>query len=395
MAYRGFMNILHITREQDSDFRYGIRKSLLPIIKVLKDRGHHVEIFDWKKSSNFPSSKIEVYLETLYLKYINKRFSDKNSLVHSLISERISIVRKAAKYVARNDITHVHCHDPLLGYYYNIFSKIYKSTKCWGYTIHSFGRFVKKYVGIEINERNLIFLQNLEKKAEKQAKWVIVPTKSGLNQMAQELKIKYIPKTWHVIPHIVSITLINREEARKNLGIKDNVKLLLAVGRLDKMKRFSLLLEAFYLIPSDESTAIILLGEGPEKVKLLNLAKQLNIIDKFEIRVTDNIGIYLSAANIYVSTSSTESFGLANCEAVMAGVPSICTNVGAVAELLEDAVILVDDNKYKIAKEIENLLYSNELKLKLQKNSKIVSAKWPDAEAIAKKTENIFLACKD
>jgi len=331
--------------------------------------------------------------QNIYCTLFLRCFSRKEDLTSTLIRERLSIVRRAAKYAARERISHVHCHDPLIGYYYHFFSKIYNSTKYWGYTIHSFGRFVKNYVGIHLQKDDLLPLQKMEMKAKTYAQWIISPTASGMYQMAKEMNIDSVPEKCHVVPHAVNVVLESRESARSRLGLSEDDVLLLAVGRLDPMKRFSLLVEAVSLIPAEKRPRIIVLGEGSEKDKLLALAKERGVHNNFEIRVTDTIGTYLSAADMYISVSSTESFGLANCEAVLAGIPSICTNVGAVPELLQDAVIFVDDDKYMIADRIQQLLASDKQRTKLREQTKIISKKWPGAEEIAKKLEDIYLCC--
>src|SRR3569832_1007643 len=60
------------------------------------------------------------------------------------------------------------------------------------------------------------------------------------------------------------------------------------------------------------------------------------------VESTDDVAPYFHAADIYVSASSTESFGLANLEALCAGLPSICSAVGGVPEVMGDAAWLVD-----------------------------------------------------
>jgi len=387
------MNILHITREQDNDARYGIRKSLLPVIEIMKSHGNKVEIFDKKRSDDIHANVVENWLIEKYSRMKQKSFGKSDVMAFGVINERLTIAQKAAKYAARRNITHVHCHDPLLGFYYNIFAYIYGSTRCWGYTVHSFGRFVKRYIGVDLNNRSLSNLQKMEERAEKKARWIISPTKSGILEMLREFNKNIIPQKWHVVPHVAHAALQNRDNARKKLGLSKEDKLLLAIGRLDPMKRFSLLLEAVALIPESYHLQIIILGEGPEKQLLISFAKKLKLVNKFEIRTTDSIGEYLSAADIYVSVSSTESFGLASCEAVLAEVPSICTNVGAVPELLGNAVILVDDNRHVIAEQIQKLLVSRKQRMKLRRQAKIISKKWSDAETIAKSMENIYLSC--
>ena len=388
------MHLLNVTRENKSDTRYGIRKSLIPVVDSLKEKGHRVEIFDQQKAANIKMNQLEIWLKKICLNGMKKKFGNAGIMAGHIISERVSVGWKAAKYAAKNNISHVHCHDPLLAYFYQLSSKIYRSTKCFGYKITAFGQFVKPRLGIRIDKKALQFLQNLEEKAERKAKWVILTTNSGMKQMQKDLKKETIPEHWHLVPNPVTVELYDRNLVRKKLGIAKDEKLLVAVGQLIPLKRFDLLLHSVSLVPSSHRPRIILLGDGPEEQNLNSLSVKLKIENNFEIKTTDNIGEYLSAADIYVSVSSTESFGLANCEAVLAGVPSICTNVGAVSELLGDAVILINDDKHIIAQQIRNLLASKELRSKLKKRSKSITAKWLDSDTIAKKMEDIFVSCK-
>jgi glycosyltransferase involved in cell wall biosynthesis len=138
---------------------------------------------------------------------------------------------------------------------------------------------------------------------------------------------------------------------------------------------------------------IVILGDGPEKQNLYRLAERYNIAD-FEIRVSQQIGTYLSAADLYVSTSSTESFGMANCEALMAGLPSVCTNVGAVAELLKNGAILTSDDPEEIATSIIKVLENNKIRDELIGYSREVTSNWPTPSDIADKFERILSDCK-
>lgn len=385
------MFILIVTREQGSDTRYGIRKSLLPIVEALRKRGHRVEIFDKNQADSVRSNSIELWLEKMYLNILKYHFGTNGKMAWSILYERIVVGRRAAKYAAKHGVTHVHCHDPLLGYAYQLFSKFYRSTKCWGYKEPAFGRFAKRRIGIETDDKSLSFLQKLEHKAEINARWVIVPTKSAMNQMMEDMNIRRVPAHWHVVPNFVSVTLKSTSLVRKELGIIKDEKLLLAVGQLIPMRRFSLLLHAISLIPATNQPRVILLGEGPDKQELLNLAKKLNIAGGFEINTTEDIGEYLSAADVYASVSSTEAFGMANCEALLAGVPSVCTANGAVPEVLGNGAILTSSDPEEIANAILKLLTSEKEREKLVEKAASVTAKWPGLEEITTKVEQIFL----
>jgi len=388
------MFILHITRETGNDRRYGIRKSLLPVIEALQLRGHKVEVFDQSMADCLRNNWFETWLKKIYLNRLKKRLGNNEVFAWQVLSERITICLKAAKYAARQKVTHVHCHDPLLGYAYQFFAGIYGATKHWGYSAHAFGRFVKLRLGIECDESSLAILRHWENKATKNAKFVVIPTQSGLNQMMKDMEIERQPDNFHIIPHAVVISSYDRNQARQVIGVKDSEKLILAVGQLIPMKRFTLLLKSIALMHKVDQLRIIILGEGPEKEVLINLAKEFEINRNFEIRTTDDIGEYLSATDVYVSVSSTESFGMANCEALLAGVPCICSNVDAVPELLKDGAILTGSDPKEIAMAINTLLTNVTFREDLLIKAQAVATGWASPEQIGDLFEKIYLNCQ-
>jgi glycosyltransferase involved in cell wall biosynthesis len=263
-----------------------------------------------------------------------------------------------------------------MGYTYNFFRKFYHSTPNWGITEHAFGRFVKLRTGIETSAKSLKVLQKMERKATNAARWIIFPTKSGMDQLLKDMRIAKASHKWHVVPHVVEIEKFDKAIARKRLGISMDDKILVAIGSLIPMKRFDLLFKAIAQIPLVTLQKIIILGDGTEKAALIHLAKELNIQQRINITTTENVGEYLSAADIYVSTSSTESFGIANCEAILAGVPSVVTAVDAVPEVVGDAAILVGDSPMDIAIAIKKVLESEELQTELKSKSEKHVRSW-------------------
>lgn len=387
------MYILNVTRETAGDARYGIRKSLMPLVEELKKQGHRVEIFDQQKAIEMPSDKLGLWLERIYLRVINRRFGENSELARQLFAERITIGRKAARYASKNNVTHVHCHDPLLAFAYHFFSRFYRPTKSFGYKVTAFGRFVKPRLGISIDEKSLSVLQKLEEQAERKARWVFLTTNSGMKQMQQDLGKEKIPEHWHLVPNPVTISQPDRQASRKKLRIAEDETLMIAAGQLIPMKRFDLLLQSAALVPEKIRPRIIILGDGPDKNSLYALAKKSGI-SNFEIRVTDAMDEYYAAADLYVSTSSTEAFGMANCEALLAGLPSVCTNVDAVPELLKDGAILTGDDPQEIATAIQKILTDSSMRENLRRKALMVSSGWATPEQIANKFEEVLNQCE-
>lgn len=386
------MRILHITRETGSDSRYGIRKGLLPVIRALEARGHYVEIFDQDKAMQQRGFWGRI-LEIIWVLQISWVLGNETGAVKGFIAERIRTGRRAARYAAKGGFTHVHCHDPLLAYVYQRFRWFYGATSCWGYSLSAYGRFVKKRIGIQANEKVFRYLESWEMKAADNARWVMVQTRKGMEQMRQDLGFETIPARWYVVGNPVTKYYGDRTGTRRKLGIGDEQKLILAVGQLILMKRFDLLLQALSLLPIDLSFFVVILGEGPEQKKLSKLAENFGFGDRLLVTVTDHMGDFYSAADLYVSTSSTESYANASCEAVLAGLPVVCTAVGGVPELLQGGAVLTGDAPKEISEAIYSLLTSDEMRRKLLAEAQRLIATWNPPEFFAVAREKILQRC--
>jgi glycosyltransferase involved in cell wall biosynthesis len=313
-----------------------------------------------------------------------------NTFAIEIMYDRLRVGQRAAKFAARHKVSHVHCHDPLLAYSYWLFSHFYGATKQWGYKMPAFGRYVKPRLGIDIDHRSLKMLQRLENLAEGKAKWIIFTTQSCLDKTLKEMAKRAIPRHWQVIPNPVVVSRSERNKAREKLGIMLDERLLIAVGQLIPLKRFDLLIQSIALISNKENLRVIILGDGEEEARLKRFAKQ-HAIPHFDIVATDQIGDYYSAADIYVSTSSTEGFGNANCEALLAGLPCICTAVDGIPEQLQDGVLFTKEIPNDIAKAIYSILSSPQKRESLLKKAKAVSSSWKTPEEIARLFEEVLL----
>ena len=386
------LRILHVTREATSDTRYGIRKSFWPVAEVLKSRGHVVDVVDQNSVAGVAPGSVAKFLERTYLHALRRRYGQHSELYLQFVRERIEVCWSAAQLVRRSGPAHVHCHDPLLGYIYDFFARILRLEGRWGYSLHSFGRYVQQREGIALPARVAVHLQSWESTAAGRAAWIVSPSRSGLEQMAWDLGVNTIPDCWHVVPHPRPIcSPAVAVDIRKEFDIGNNV-LLLAVGQLIPIKRFGLLLQAVARLPHGQQPHIIILGEGPEEGALRSLAEQLGIGMRLHITATSRIADYLAAADIYVSTSSTESYGMANCEALAAGLPSICCAVGAVPEVVADGACMTGETVEEISRHLSRLIASPEERNQLRDKALARAAWWWSAERVADAMEDIYAA---
>lgn len=110
----------------------------------------------------------------------------------------------------------------------------------------------------------------------------------------------------------------------------DNIsyKTILNVGRLHRQKNQALLIKAFAVVHSNIVNArLVILGEGEEKNRLMELINELNLSDVVElIPFQGNPYPYYKAADLFVLTSDWEGFGNVIVEAMASETPVISTN---------------------------------------------------------------------
>lgn len=122
---------------------------------------------------------------------------------------------------------------------------------------------------------------------------------------------------------------------RRELGIKSESSIAVAVGRLVPIKRFDLLIQAFRtLLPSRHHLVIV--GDGECRPQLEKLSRDLPNVHLIGLR-RDLAEIYFDA-DLVVLSSDNEGTPVALIEAVTSGVPVVATDVGGVRDIYRDGM---------------------------------------------------------
>ena len=141
-----------------------------------------------------------------------------------------------------------------------------------------------------------------------------------------------------VIPFGINIKNMTTDgglRIREKYGISDRF-LCLYVGRLVNSKHVDELIKAISLL---EKPCLMVVGEGPEKERLIAQSKKLNVQNRvlFAGRVPDNeLPYYYAACDVWVTASRHEGFCVPIVEAMAAGKPVIIPNVTAMPETAGD-----------------------------------------------------------
>ncbi len=130
---------------------------------------------------------------------------------------------------------------------------------------------------------------------------------------------------------------------RRKFGISPDDFVVCAIGRLEEVKNFSLLLEAVATL----DVVVLLVGEGSMMRQLQKEAKQRNIEKKVVFTgQRDDVDVLLSCADVCVISSDREGFSYVMAEALLLERPVISTDVGDMRHILpHTAVVPVGDAK--------------------------------------------------
>jgi len=119
-------------------------------------------------------------------------------------------------------------------------------------------------------------------------------------------------------------------------------KKILYVGGLRKYKNVDKLLRAFKLLHEKEKElGLVIVGDGPERKRLLKMAQELDINNFIEWKRNlprEQLLLEYAKARVFVSLSLLESFGRTICEAIALGVPTVVLAIGATSDLVKQGL---------------------------------------------------------
>ncbi len=169
---------------------------------------------------------------------------------------------------------------------------------------------------------------------------------------------------------------MNHELFRETGVLKSKEPLIGALGRLKKYKSFDHLLEAFPIVKKEISDArIVVVGDGDDKPRLIEMAKQLNIMDSvtFTGFVDEEEKVdWLNKMHIAVNTSAKEGWGLTAIEANACGTPTVSSNVQGLRDAVVDeetGLLYEYGNREQLAEKIILLLRDEHLRERLTANA--------------------------
>jgi len=162
----------------------------------------------------------------------------------------------------------------------------------------------------------------------------------AVSQPLQRALSAYTHHPLHVIPNSVDTDLFCPRERRESKPF-----CFLTVGNLELRKNIAMLLHAF---KECENSELVIVGDGPEKGRLMALAKELGIASRVQFRGAmprKQMPAIFQEADAFVLASRNESFGVVCIEALATGIPVISTRCGGPEGIINESTgVLVENN---------------------------------------------------
>ncbi len=277
------------------------------------------------------------------------------------LKENMKAYLQLKQLMKEQEFVLVHCHTPVGGVLARMVAKSYrnKGTKVI-YTAHGFhfykGASLKFWIVSYPIERWLAHytdvLITINEEDFQSAKKLSLGKKNGVKGKVYKINSVGIELEKY---HSISVT---KEEKRKELGIPNDVFLIVSVGELNWNKNHAVVVEALGKL-KEEKLHYLICGEGIEKVPLLEQAKQLGIEKQVTLAgFREDIPELLNIADGMVFPSLREGLGVVAIEAMASGVPVIASDNRGTREYMQDGVngyVVWNNTAKEIAKAIQKL----------------------------------------
>lgn len=194
-----------------------------------------------------------------------------------------------------------------------------------------------------------------------------------------------------IIPNGVDLNIFSNK--RKD---SSNKCTLLTVGRLEKVKGHSHLINAFSEIIKEIPRArLVVIGDGSERKNLERQAMGLGLSDYIEFKGEvehDQLPPFFNQADVFIMPSLSEGFGIVAIEAMASGLPVIASRVGSLVDIIEHKVTgftIEPKNSRAIREYVINILKDKDLHRRISDNASRYARKY-SWDTIAQKMTVIY-----
>ena len=197
----------------------------------------------------------------------------------------------------------------------------------------------------------------------------------------------------------------SKEQIREKLNLPKDKFILINACRFVEKKGLMFLLENVkQLTDIYDDLMLLLIGDGPQRKKLLNYSKDINNIIILPPQPKEILADYYRASDVFVSTSyvvenpatkekDVETMGRSLCEANACGLPLLSSKTGGTTSVIThnyNGLFFEELNSYDFTQKFKLLYRNDNLRKRLGHNgSKVAATKW-DWSYIMRRHEEVF-----
>ena len=364
------MKILMLTWEYPPRIVGGIARVVNDLSKRLIKDGHEVTVVTYRDSADVPEYEndkgVNVYRVDNYMIHPNNFIDWIMQLNFNMLSKATEIINKEGGF----DV--IHAHDWLVTYAAKSLKNAYDIPIVA--TIHA----TEAGRNSGIHDETQRYINDTEWLLTYEATEVIVNSNYMKNEIQRLFGLPF--DKINVIPNGINLsnfTGIERDYDFRRQYAMDNEKIILYVGRLVYEKGVQHLIAAMPKILSNYHDAkLIIAGRGGMMDELRAEASNLGLNDKIYFTGYLNskqVQKMYKCADVAVFPSTYEPFGIVALEAMLAGVPTVVSDVGGLDEIVThgvDGMKSYAGNANSIADSVTALLYDHQLATNVSKKAK-------------------------
>ena len=144
-----------------------------------------------------------------------------------------------------------------------------------------------------------------------------------------------------VIPNFIDRDKINFKNVPCEKGqiAPDDQLIITHISNFRPLKRIMDILKTFKKVSEKLNVKLLMVGDGPEKERAMRYCRAQSMEDSVLFLGRSNqIDEILCFSDLFLLPSEQESFGLAALEAMVHGVPVVCSDVGGLPEVIEEGI---------------------------------------------------------
>ncbi len=364
------MKILMLTWEYPPRIVGGIARVVHDLSKRLIKDGHEVTVVTYRDNAGVPEYEndkgVNVYRVDNYMIHPNNFIDWIMQLNFNLIAKATEIINKESGF----DV--IHAHDWLVTYAAKSLKNAYDIPIVA--TIHA----TEAGRNSGIHDDTQRYINDTEWLLTYEATEVIVNSNFMKNDLQRLFGLPY--DKINVIPNGINLnnfTGIERDYEFRRQYAMDNEKIILYVGRLVYEKGIQHLIAAMPKILSNYHDAkLVIAGKGGMIDELKAETSSLGLDNKVYFTGymdSKKVQKMYKCADVAVFPSTYEPFGIVALEAMLAGVPTVVSDVGGLDEIVThgvDGMKSYAGNSNSIADSVTALLYDHQLATNISKKAR-------------------------